>query len=73
MEYTDFETAARVIAGALGQKFTLWFIYIPDFLFFSVEDGFSEDGWWADATLNAIRKTKSAEHIGIKPTIIVNR
>ena len=42
----------------------------PSFL---VEDGFSEDGWWADATLNAIRKTKSAEHIGIKPTIIVNR
>jgi len=37
-----------------------------------VEDGYSEDGWWADATLNAIRKTKSAEHIGIKPTIIVN-
>ena len=43
------------------------------FFSFLVEDGFSEDGWWADATLNAIRKTKSAEHIGIKPTIIVNR
>ena len=49
-------------------------VYYQDFFFFlfSVEDGFSEDGWWADATLNAIRKTKSAEHIGVKPTIIVN-
>ena len=42
------------------------------FTFIIVEDGISED-WWTDATQNAIRKTKSAENIGIKPTIIVNR
>ena len=40
--------------------------------YFSVEDPGTEE-WWADVTQSAIRKVKSAEHIGITPTIIVNR
>lgn len=37
--------------------------------FFTVDDS----DWWADISQNTLRKTKSAEHLGMAPTIIVNR
>ena len=45
-------------------------MYVYFYIYFSVNDGC---GWWADVSQSALRKVKSAEHIGIPPTIIVNR